>query len=368
MKVLLLRDSFPNGGAERQLCLLAANLPSGVQTRLWGMGGGPFLSVLRENGLQVDVDERRFRLDPAPALCLWRLMWRWRPDVVCGWGSTALLAAPVCLALRVPLIDASIRNAFVRPRQERARRLAFRVARLVVANSHAGLVAWGVPTRKGRVVQNGVDPRRLARAGEIARRRRTAHGGDGAHGAASTDPFTVVMTGRMTAAKDFATFIAAARAAGDGWRFLAVGDGPDQARLRRDAGELVSAGRLVFADAGLEVLDVIGDADAGVLLTDPAVHAEGCSNSLLEYMACGLPVVCSDGGGNREVVVDGETGYVVPPADPQALLERLRELRADPALRLRMGQAGRRRVEERFSMTRFVDGWTRVLKQALGTL
>jgi glycosyltransferase involved in cell wall biosynthesis len=359
MRLLLLRDSFPNGGAERQLSLLAGSLPASVDRRIWGMGGGPFLRVLLDQGLRVDVHERRFRLDPVPALRLWRLIRSWRPDVVCGWGSTALVAAPACLALRIPLVDASIRNAFLRPQQARARRLAFRAARLVVANSRAGLVAWGVPPRKGRVVHNGVDPRRLERAVGLVRRR--AETGDA--------PFTVVMTGRMAPAKDFATFISAAAGAGDddGWRFLAVGAGPDRASLEREASALVRSGRLTFVDAGLEVLDVVGEADVGVLLTDPAVHAEGCSNSLLEYMALGLPVVCSDSGGNREVVTEGVTGYLVPPCDAGTLLARLRELRADPASRARLGRAGRRRVEQEFSVERFVDGWMRVLREARGT-
>ena len=114
-------------------------------------------------------------------------------------------------------------------------------------------------------------------------------------------PFTVIMTGRMEPAKDFTSLVAAARlltAAGDeDWRFVVVGRGSERERLERQAERLVTSGRLSFVDAGLEVLDHVREADVGVLLTNTAVHAEGCSNSLLEYMSCSLPVICTDSGG-----------------------------------------------------------------------
>ena len=183
-------------------------------------------------------------------------------------------------------------------------------------------------------------------------------------------PFTVIMTGRMEPAKDFTSLIAAARlltAVGEGeWRFVLAGGGGDRAKLELQAATLARSGHLSFVDAGLEVLDRVREADAGVLLTNAAVHAEGCSNSLLEYMACALPVVCSDSGGNREVVEDGESGFVVPPGDPQAVVRALRRLRDDAELRRRLGERGRARLERDFTVPRMVEGWTRVYQEATG--
>ena len=164
MKDLMLRDSFPNGGAERQLALLAESLPDSVDVRLWGMGGGPFLPELRERGLPVDIDERRWRFDLSPveacgALCVWR------PDVLHTWGwMSAAAALPVAAAPQRTVVDGTIRNATVDPRFALPRRAAMRAARLVVANSHAGLQAWRVEGERGRVVHNGFDPRRLERS------------------------------------------------------------------------------------------------------------------------------------------------------------------------------------------------------------
>jgi len=75
-------------------------------------------------------------------------------------------------------------------------------------------------------------------------------------------------------------------------------------------------------------------------------------------MACGTPVVAMPCGAAPEVVVDGETGYLVPPEDPEALAERISELCADPLLARRMGEAGRKRVEDHFS-------WSSIARQTV---
>jgi len=77
---------------------------------------------------------------------------------------------------------------------------------------------------------------------------------------------------------------------------------------------------------------------------------EGFSNVLLEAMACGKPVIATDAGGNAEAVADGETGFIVPIGAPQAIAHAAEILLCDSALRRSMGKAGRRRVEEKFSL------------------
>ncbi len=72
----------------------------------------------------------------------------------------------------------------------------------------------------------------------------------------------------------------------------------------------------------------------------------------VEAMACGRPVVGSDTGGIRSTVVHGKTGFLVPPRDPDSLAERLAQLAADPALRARMGEAGRLRARRLYTWKR----------------
>ena len=94
---------------------------------------------------------------------------------------------------------------------------------------------------------------------------------------------------------------------------------------------------------------ILSRMDAGVLIPK---SNEGLSNSILEYMAAGLPVICSDCGGNTELVSAGENGWVVPVSDEKAVCSALEKLR-DAEMRKKMGAKGRKRLEEGFSM-RFV--------------
>lgn len=89
-------------------------------------------------------------------------------------------------------------------------------------------------------------------------------------------------------------------------------------------------------------------------------QAEGISNTILEAMACGLPVVATAVGGNAELVVEGETGRLVPANDPQALAAALRELLDNPQRINAYGAAGRRRVEERFSLDAMTAAYLQV--------
>ena len=356
-KVLYVADGLTNGGAERQLALLIKCRSSEWETRVWSLGDGPFADVIRQTGALVEVRKRRWRYDVTPFFDLWRLLCQWRPSVVHSWGWVCSAAvAPLCRLLHIPWVDGTIRIGWMVREHVLRARVALTLADRVVANSQTGLDAWGIPGAKGRVIYNAFDPERWPL---------TRH-----HSHIRHEPFTVVMTGRMSPVKDFHSFVSVARllAAGDrenSWRFLAIGSGPQRVDLMESASDLVNEGVMVFPDAGLEVLPHIRGADVGVLMTNPVLLAEGCSNSIMEYMACGLPVVCSESGGNRELVVDGRTGFVIPPLDADALSERLRYLRSRPDVVTQMGKAGRKRVSQEFTAQAMVQKTVTVYEELL---
>jgi len=108
--------------------------------------------------------------------------------------------------------------------------------------------------------------------------------------------------------------------------------------------------RIRFPGARSDVIDFLRAAD---LFVHPS-RQEGFSNAILEAMAAGLPVVACDVGGNPEAVEDGVTGRLVPPRNPTALASAMEEVLADPRKGRSMGEAGRRRATERFSLDRMV--------------
>jgi glycosyltransferase involved in cell wall biosynthesis len=356
VKVLILVDCLDNGGLERQMALVASRLPEEYRRHVWSIEGGPFESYLRERGVPLSIHSRAARFDVSPGAALARDLQRWRPDVVHSWSwMTALAAGPLCRMLGIPHVDGMIQSGALEPAYTPLKRLGMRMATLVVANTQAGLDAWDIPAEKGRVVYNGFDESRLppaATSGSAPARR----------------PFTVVMTGRMVPVKHYDVVIAAARRLAEragAWRFVLVGEGSDRERLLREADDLVRAGVVAFPEPGMEVLRIVRDADVGVLMTNPALAREGLSNSIMEYMALGLPVVCGEGGGNRELVQDGVTGFVIPPAEPDALADRLLYLHDHEAVRRAMGAAGQARIREEFSVEAMVRRMASVYTEAV---
>ncbi len=134
-------------------------------------------------------------------------------------------------------------------------------------------------------------------------------------------------------------------------------------RLRAEAARLGLEGAFEIVDPGTRVPELLPALDVFVLSSVP--RSEGMPTVILEAMACGLPVVSTDVGAVREVVSAGETGFVVPPEDAEALASGICTLVGDPSLRSSMGSAGRRRVVERFDIDRCVETHLRAYELAV---
>lgn len=135
---------------------------------------------------------------------------------------------------------------------------------------------------------------------------------------------------------------------------------PSPAHGAYEAGVRAEAARLGLAppaydlvDGGRRVPRLLPAFDAFALASVP--RSEGMPTVILEAMACALPVVATDVGAVRELVADGESAFVIGPEDPAALAAALERLAADPALRRRLGDAGRARFEDRFSLDALAD-------------
>ncbi len=144
-------------------------------------------------------------------------------------------------------------------------------------------------------------------------------------------------------------------------RLVMVGEGP----LRAQAQAVLNAaglGALAWLPGERsDVQDVLRGLHAFAL---PSL-AEGVSNTILEAMASGLPVVATAVGGNADLVLQGKTGYLVPAAHPQAMALRLVELASSPERALRLGQAGRQRVQAAFSLSAMVSTYQTLYDQQL---
>lgn len=137
------------------------------------------------------------------------------------------------------------------------------------------------------------------------------------------------------------------------WRLVLVGDGPLRAECARRLAAAGLAERAWLPGDRRDIPDLMRSFDAFVLPS----WAEGISNTVLEAMASGLPVVATRVGGNAELVDDGRTGRLVPPAQAEALAAALVAVAGDPSVARAMGATGRARALAQFSLDAMVSAY-----------
>jgi phosphatidylinositol alpha-1,6-mannosyltransferase len=207
-------------------------------------------------------------------------------------------------------------------------------------------VALGARPEKARVIRKGVDLSQFAVSGDRLALKREL----------GLPPRPMVLTvGGLIPRKGINVVLEALhrmRNAHD-FTFVVCGDGPDRGRLGGIADQLGMRDRTVFA--GHVDRTLIPKYFAACDLFVLASTMEAAGNVLFEAMASGRPVVCTDAGGPQEYVVDGQTGYVVPVGDVDALAARIEKLLVNPELQTALGLEGRRRAVEDFSYRRMVE-------------
>lgn len=156
----------------------------------------------------------------------------------------------------------------------------------------------------------------------------------------------ITMVARFDKPKDHCTLLRSLSKIEVPFRLWLVGDGPARPRVENMVRALGLHNHTQFLGMSICVADILSKSHIFVLIS----NWEGFPLAILEAMRAGLPVIASDVGGVREAVVDGETGYLVPPGDTSVLRDRLTRLLQDPELRRRMGTAGRLRYEAYFTL------------------
>jgi glycosyltransferase involved in cell wall biosynthesis len=202
----------------------------------------------------------------------------------------------------------------------------------------------GVPADKFTVIHNGVD---LGRYGQPSEADQAA--AKVANGFAPDD-FVIGMTANFRPEKDHQLLIDAFRELHreePKARLLLVGGGPQYEQYKTWVQENGLADSIRLTGPVDDVRPFLHAVDVACLV--PKIN-EGFSNSILEKMATGLPVIATDVGGNKEAIAEDVTGNIIAPRDGAALLDRLRRLRANRALRARMSAAARERAVDLFSL------------------
>lgn len=215
----------------------------------------------------------------------------------------------------------------------------------VISNSWAGIYAKQAPVKKSCVVYNGFDFRRIADISVMDGFRLREELSVGSS-------YLVTMVARFSPAKDYETFIDVAILMGARRRdviFLAVGDG-NTLEYWKSYCHQRGVQNILFLGRRHDVEKILSVSRVSLLFTNAKVHAEGFSNSIMESMALGVPVIASSGGGTEEVIADGEDGFIVGAGEAMRAVEIISSLLDDEILHDQIGLKARRKIVEKFSL------------------
>jgi len=364
VKVLQVVTLSEMGGAQKVVYHIAAGLPQKLfeMTVACAPGGElvRWLQQLPHKVRVIEVPELRRNISPFFDLLalyrLYRLIRRERFDVVhCHSSKAGVLGRLAAWMAGVPKIFFTAHGWGINEYQSRtarffytwAERLAGAVSTRVVCVSEndldkgrrLGLAVGG----KFCVIYNGLPETKWFKGtlrGELGIKKEDVVVGTVARLAPQKNPFFLLETaGRMAARSD--------NCRGEGkLYFVIVGDGP----LRPKCEEFIKSkgldGSVFLLGAREDAAELVQDFDVFVLFS----RWEGLPLTVIEAMLAGVPVVANNTGGVGEMVVDGETGFLIEGLDPEAAERALVRLLSDRDLRRRMGEAGRRRAREKFSL------------------
>jgi L-malate glycosyltransferase len=361
-------NNFHIGGTERQV----TNLAKGIDCSHFDLHLACLLNVgeLRSEVETLPIPRSEFRIGRLYSpRTLWqgiRLAQYVRKnliEIVHSYGFYAnVFAVPFARLAGASIVVASIRNTcdLLTPMQARLQKLVCRLADCILVNADAirkNLIDEGYDASKIVLIRNGIILSRFGRKQDGAAVRQEL-------GVPATARLVGVFA-RLNPMKGVGYFLEAATLLAARFPdvyFLIVGDGASRPELAAQAARLGLGNRIVFTGFRNDIPKLLSESSVSVL---PSL-SEGTSNTLLESMAAGIPVVATTVGGNPEVIEHGISGFLVPPKNSAALADAIGCLLADGFMAARMGLAGSRRVAELFSIENSVHETENLYERLVG--
>lgn len=360
-KVLVVVGQLSVGGTEVQLLNVLPKIDRAKFTIAIVVlhGGGSLVSAMRSSGVSVYEPPWRARGFVGivlAALCLIYRFYVVRPDITHFFLPEAYLVGALCGLLSpcgAQVMSRRSLNVYQikRPLLARFERRLHGRMDAVLGNCKAviaELESEGIPADKITLLYNGVEPRLLR---ETLPQPRQALG-------VSETSLIMICVANLISYKGHRDIFDAladfAPALPDEWDLLCVGrdDGIGR-QLQSYCNEQGLSSRVHWLGVRDDIPELLAISDIGI----SASHEEGLSNSVLECMAAGLPIVATDVGGNPEIVEHKRNGLLIPKCDPKRLGQAVCELADNPSQRKEMARVGQRTVREKFSLQNCVQGY-----------
>ena len=375
MKIVFIIDSLGPWGKERQLVELLKGLDRkpGFQVKVVLLTDLIHYAEVYDLKSEIIIMKRKIKKDPTVFLKLYKIINEFKPDLIHSWERMCTFyALPVAKLCGVKFINGVIQNATPNPKKFNRRwlleRISFPLSDAIVSNTKAGLKAYNVKSKKGHFVHNGYDFQRLTNINTKDEIRKKFN---------INTTCVVGMVGKFDSRKDYKTYIKGALKIlqkGKDVTFLAIGDGSNaREKISRSSFDecknMVPSEykkRIIFTGIQTNVESLINVFTVGVLLTNLDVHGEGVSNSIMEYMALGKPVIATNGGGTPEIVEDGVNGFLVDNNSIDDFVGKLSIFLDDTGAAKSMGKNGKELIKRKFSLElmtqNFIDLYETILK------
>jgi glycosyltransferase involved in cell wall biosynthesis len=362
MKILFFTESLTCGGKERRILELIQYLKQHTDYEI--------SLVLTENiihyeyvhdlGIPIKIIKRKgIKYDPQPFLKFYKYCKHFKPDIIHTWGKmTTFYAIPTKIFRGIPLISSMIADAHRDYKVISFNYFFFRsdifFANRVLSNSKAGLLAYKIHLAKATTILNGVHLERFQQKYDLPKVRAEFN---------VVTKFMVTMVAAFSELKDYDLFLDVAKEIGvlrNDVTLVGVGDGPLLEHIKQRI-KKENINNVILTGKQKDVERIVAASDIGLLCT----FSEGISNSIIESMALGKPVISTDLiGGSKEVIVDGETGYCVE-RNTGKIVSLLNHLLDNEELRVMMGNKGRERISNHFSIKRMSEEYVKVYEEVM---
>jgi glycosyltransferase involved in cell wall biosynthesis len=367
MKILMVIDSLPRGGKERRLLELIKGLikqPERFDIYLVSLTDKVEYKYVYDLPIKFEILKRKYKRDFTVIFKLRKIISSFKPDIIHSWSTMSSIFISISnLFYRIPLVNGVLADAYANLNLTDKHYLRVKLttpfSSVFVSNSKAGILAYKTPPHKTVCIYNGVDFSRFENLKEVSDIENELLGGR------KDDRIIIGMVAGFDKRKDFDTLIKAAIKLCRRRKsliFLLIGSGPLLETLKKDVPDDLFNRQIIFTGERTDIESVLQIIDIGMLIT----FYEGISNSIIEYMAMGKPVIATIGGGTSELVKDGVNGYLVRQRDETQIIEKLDLLLNNREQRLEMGQNAFHWVRKQFNLNtktiQYIDLYKSLIK------
>lgn len=346
IKVLHITDTLGSGGKERQLIevLKFFSKNKKVKSELIVMSDIIHYTDIFSLNIIFYIVKRNYKKDISIFFSFYKLFKKIKPDIIHSWHSMCTIyALPAAKLLGIKLVNNLIQDAPLKIKHCDQRyirsKITFPFSTVIAANSYAGLKAYNLSAKNSVCLHNGFDFERIKNLQEKEYIKKFF---------SIETKYVVGMVATFSEKKDYETFITTAKSIikeRDDVTFIAIGDGIYYDKFYNSIAD-TDRNRIKLLGRQKRILNIVNVFDVGVLTT----FTEGISNSIMEYMALKKPVIVTYCDGNRELVSNNITGFLISVSSHSQLKDKITYLLDNESIRFFLGNNGYRKLKQNYSL------------------